>query len=138
MYATEFIKTDVEYRVWFCGDRTMFAKRFALKHNTVEEFNCRSQWGYSGITTHVPEKLHIDTLKAASVVDLDFGAADVLYQNGKYYFLELNSAPTIDTPMIANFYRKHMATLLKSKFPKMFTADTINELNMGDPKPVKA
>jgi predicted ATP-grasp superfamily ATP-dependent carboligase len=133
MYATEFIQTDVEYRIWFCGDKTMMAKRYALKSNQVQEFNCRSQWGYSGITTSVPQQLHKHTLKAASIVNLQFGAADVLYKDGKYYFLELNSAPTLDTPMIANFYRGHLATLLREKFPTMFDQATVNELRRADP-----
>lgn len=114
-YATEWIATPTEYRVWFCGDRTMYALR-SVRRAVTEEYPCRSLWGYT-FYDQIPIKLHRDTLKVASVLGLDFGAADVLFHNNEYYFLELNSAATIDKQRIEDFYKEGLSRLIRDKFP---------------------
>jgi glutathione synthase/RimK-type ligase-like ATP-grasp enzyme len=118
-YATEFLKTDEEYRVWFCGGATFYAKRVAL-HGEDEnnDYPCRSNWGYS-YRDDVPLSLHRDTLAAAQAIGLEFGAADVLKYNGRYYFLELNSAPSIDTHTLERFFKNNLTLLMQKKFPKL-------------------
>lgn len=116
-YATQFIQTDSEYRVWFCGDKTYRCKRVPMKCNTVGEHPCRSEWGYA-FAGHdkVPAQLHADVLKAAKAIGLECGAADVLLKDGKYYFLELNSAPSVDHSRVSNFYQENLPILIKQKY----------------------
>jgi hypothetical protein len=117
-YATEFIQTDTEYRVWFAGDRTIHGQRVNLdKKSKPEQYPCRSNWGYSySYDDVVPCDLHQQTLAAAAKIGLELGAADVLYKGGKYYFLELNSAPSVDTKRIKLFFQKNIPIVVKKKF----------------------
>lgn len=102
-YASEFVKTDKEYRVWFADGKTFAGQRVAL-HGESNKMPCRSNWGYS--YRDVPAKLHADTLLAAAEIGLTFGAADVLIKGSKYYFLELNSAPSVDAPSVCRFFKE--------------------------------
>ncbi len=115
-YATEWIDTEVEYRVWFCGDAMLWAQRTSVnKKRLSEEYKCRSLWPY----THkgrVPTKLKEDVLKAKNAIGLEVGAADILYKDKKYYFLENNSAPTIDSNKVMNFYKNNLVKMAKTKF----------------------
>ena len=46
MYATEWIKTNTELRIFFCGDQTMMARRVSENKNRLNaEFPCRSLQG---------------------------------------------------------------------------------------------
>ena len=114
-YATSWIPSRVEYRVWFCGDDTMCGVR-RIGSVCPDKYPCRSQWGYD-FKQSVPAKLHKDTLLAASTIGLEFGAADIMYLGDKFYFLELNSAPTIDKLVIEEFYKASMKKLIKKKYP---------------------
>lgn len=116
VYATQFIKTDKEFRTWFCGDQVIGAKRVPLKDIKVDKFPCRSAWGYK--FCNIPEKLKQQTLLAAKTIGLEVGAADILYHNKKYYFLELNSGVTVDTKTIREFYQTNLIKLIKKKFPE--------------------
>lgn len=118
-YGTRFIKTDTEYRVWFCGNRTMCGRRVKMKINEDQEFPCRSNWGYEFSTGIAPE-LHKQTLLAAKKIGLQSGAADLLFHKGKYYFLELNSAPSVDHRVVREFYQNAIEALVRRKFPEMF------------------
>lgn len=115
-YATEWISTPTEYRVWFAGDRTMYAKR-TVRRAVTEQYPCRSLWGYE-FYDRIPIKLHRDTLKVASVLGLDFGAADILLHGREHVFLELNSAPTIDKQRIEDFFKESLDRHIKFKFPE--------------------
>lgn len=117
-YATQFIKTENEFRVWFVGNQTFCAKRVALNDNDTKAYPCRSNWGYS-YCDYVPTILHEHTLNAAKVIGLECGAADVLFYKRKYYFLELNSAPTIDTNKLKTFFQNGINQLVKEKFPTL-------------------
>jgi hypothetical protein len=115
-YATEWLATPTELRVWFCGDKTMCGTRVKLPSQQLDKYPCRSLWGYK-FEKRVPISLHEDTMKAAKAIGLEFGAADVLLHKGKYYFIELNSAPTIDKQVIEDFYVKNMQLLISKKYP---------------------
>jgi hypothetical protein len=115
-YATEWIPSKTEYRVWFCGDDTMCGIR-SKRSPCTDKYPCRSMWGYT-FKKKVPVKLHKDTLEAAKAIGLECGAADVLEHNGKYYFLELNSAATIDKQVIEDFYKQSLVKLIKKKYPR--------------------
>lgn len=112
-YGTSWIETPEEYRVWFAWNKTLCAKRAQVVKDgdtyvrdpeaVTQEYPCRSSWGYI-FEEQVPVKLHEDTLKAARQIGLTTGAADILVKDGKFIFLELNSAPTVDDDLIKNFY----------------------------------
>lgn len=115
-YATQWIPSNTEYRVWFCGTDTMCGIR-SVRRPCTDKYPCRSMWGYT-FKSKVPAKLHQDTLAAAEAIGLDCGAADVLVYEGNYYFLELNSAATIDKQVIEDFYKKSLTNLIKKKYPR--------------------
>ena len=114
-YATGWLQSDTEFRVWFCGNSTMCGVRWKRSECT-DKYPCRSLWGYD-FKNKVPLALHTATLRAAGVIGLECGAADVLYLKGKYYFLELNSAVTIDKLVIEEFYRDRLKKLIRQKYP---------------------
>ena len=116
-YGTRFLKTDAEYRVWFCGDKTMCGRRVKMECNAEQEYPCRSNWGYEFCKSISPA-LHYQTLMAAKKIGLDVGAADVLFYKKKWYFLELNSAASVDHRVVREFYQKALEELIDDKFPK--------------------
>ena len=119
LYATSFIRTSKEVRVWFCGQYTLMARRVTSNPSKIRaKYKCRSSWAYR-FYDKVSDKLHDMTLAAAKKIGLECGAADVLYYQDKYYFLELNSAPTIDAKELISFYRDGIVKLAKQKFPDL-------------------
>ncbi len=118
-YASRYLdvtKEGGEYRVWFCGNRTMVGRRVKMECNETQEYPCRSNWGYSFLDG-ISKDLRNQTLLAARKIGLDLGAADVLYYKGKWYFLELNSAPSIDHRVVREFYQAAIPVLIAKKFP---------------------
>lgn len=113
-YGAKFIKTDAEYRVWFVGDKTMCGRRVKMKINEDQEYPCRSNWGYE-FCRGIAMDLHYQTLMAARKIGLDSGAADVLCSKGKWFFLELNSAPSVDHRVVREFYQAGLGELIKKK-----------------------
>ncbi|RTK99469.1 MAG: hypothetical protein EKK57_09435 [Proteobacteria bacterium] len=111
-YGSEFVKTEKEFRVWFAGNALLTARRIKMKCNETTEYPCRSEWGYA-YTENFPV-LSKETLKAKKAIGLDFGCADVLRHNNQYYFLELNSAPSIDHSVVEEFYRGEINKLIKT------------------------
>lgn len=113
-FGAQFIDTPTEYRFWFCGDRVMTGRRVPIlpEHNGP----CRSKWGYEFESTTAMQKRQ--TFAAAKAIGLDFGAADVLWSDRDdcYYFLELNSAPSLDTPTVLSFFTTGIKDLIKSRF----------------------
>lgn len=135
-YAVRYLKTDAEYRVWFCGNRTMCGRRVKMECNPTEEYPCRSKWGYE-FCDGIAKDLRNQTLLAAKKIGLEFGAADVLYFKGKWYFLELNSAPSVDHRIVREFYQSAMAELIEKKFPSKKEETTlvpVVEINSAEAK----
>jgi hypothetical protein len=121
-YATRFLKTDAEYRVWFCGDRTMCGRRVKLQVNPEQKYPCRSNWGYE-FCDGIALELHHQTLMAAKKIGLEAGAADVLYYKKKWHFLELNSAASVDHRQVREFYQAALEALIKKKEQETVEAD---------------
>jgi len=118
-YATRYLdvtKEGAEYRVWFCGNKTMAGKRHKMMCNEEQEFPCRSMWGYT-FCDGISRDLHNQTLLAAKKIGLDFGAADVLFHKGKWIFLELNTAASLDHRIVKEFFQTNLAALIEKKFP---------------------
>ena len=120
-YGRRFLKTDAEYRVWFCGNKTMCGRRVKMKVNEDQKYPCRSGWGYE-FCEGIALDLHHQTLMAAKKIGLDVGAADVLFYKKKWYFLELNSAASVDHRQIREFYQKALEELVKKKLQEQETA----------------
>ena len=117
-YATEYIRTNCEYRVWFCGRRTLRAQRARTPEQqrvAIPRFICRSKWGYNFLD-EVPTALHNQTLQAAKAIGLDCGAADVLLSNGRWYFLELNSGCSTDLGYLQRWFKEGINRLVNERF----------------------
>ena len=119
-YATQWIKTNKEFRVWYCknnGGQFLMARRVTYnKQRLKEKFKCRSKWCYS-FFKKTPKKLKEQVKLSFDKLGLEFGATDILYKNEKYYFLEINTSASIDSPEIENFYKENLVKLAKEKFP---------------------
>lgn len=119
-HGTEFISPSREYRVWFVRGNYLVAKRVPrLSEGQSAEDLCRSKWGYSFVSECFP-KLAEEMAKARTAIPLDFGAVDVLWkdgsggQPGKYYFLEFNSAPSLDHDRVKDFFKTHLQAILRT------------------------
>jgi len=120
-YAARYLdvtKEGAEYRVWFCGNKTMCGRRHKMECNAEEKYPCRSMWGYT-FMDGISRELHNATLLAAKKIGLEFGAADVLFYKGNWYFLELNSAASLDHRIVCEFFKTNMKLLIEKKFPKI-------------------
>ena len=115
-YATEWIETTKEYRVWFCGNRFLMAKRFTENKCKLQaKYPCRSSYQYK-FYKKVPEELKKEVLIGAKTLNLLFGAADILRKNKKYYFCEYNSAPSLDDNKLVTFYKEELLKLVTELF----------------------
>lgn len=119
-YATEFIKSDKEIRVWYCNGRTICARRVTKNQKRLnEKFKCRSLWSYQ-FWKKTPKKLHKQVLKAAKQLNFQYGAFDILIgKKGKYYFLENNTAPSLDHSKVIKFYQSGLKAIVKRKMKQI-------------------
>lgn len=115
-YATQYIPTNREIRVFVCGQRTLTCSR--IKPANVASDICRSLYGY-GRWCKTPANLHRMALKAAKALGLQIGAFDILAKGNKYYFLEFNTGPTIEGK-VRQFYQNGIPALAKKMYPKLF------------------
>ncbi len=121
-YATQFIDTDNEMRVWVCGDgnnyRVLTAKRVYIGESAEEaKSKCRSTWGYRFIRSI--SELSQMAIKAAQIMKIQAGAGDFLEKDGKFYLLEFNTAPSPDCPRIVRFFQRNLMSLIRDKFPNL-------------------
>lgn len=115
-YATEFIKSEREIRVWYCNGRTMCARRVTKNQKRLsEKFKCRSLWSYD-IWKKTPKGLHKQVLKAAKHLGFQYGAFDIIIgKNNKHYFLENNTAPSLDHSRVIKFYQRGLKSIINKK-----------------------
>jgi hypothetical protein len=117
-YATEWIKADYEIRVFFCGSKTMAAKRVTQNLKRLAEvYPCRSLWPYD-FKIKISRNLHRLVMKAKKALKLDVGAFDILVKDGEYYFLEANTAVTCDSRRITEFYQYGLNCLINRFYSK--------------------
>ncbi len=120
-FASEFIKTRREYRVWFVrnGNNIAVIGAIRVKHQKELPKICRSAWSYK--FCHVPKGLVRHVFLGAKALGLEFGASDTLAVNGKprYYTCEFNSCPTMDAKRIREFFLLNLGKLMKNKFKKV-------------------
>lgn len=136
-YATEFVNSDREVRVWYCGNRLLYARRVTKNKTRLQEkFKCRSLWGYEFIDK-IPKTLRKYVCKAIKFLGFYSGAFDILYYKGKYLFLENNTAPSLDHPIVIKFFKEGFAKIVDKKMsliskelkinPPLEIAYTINQ-----------
>lgn len=115
-YAMKYIETDKEYRVWYAFGTMIAAKRVPMRDTNQgeEEYPCRSKWGYAYKDLASLPVLKEQASRAFNRMDLDLGAADVLWDEGerKWYFLEINTAPSLDHEPVLNLF----STAIERKF----------------------
>lgn len=121
-YARKYINAKLEYRIFYAnvgkhGKFMMWKRVTDNKKLLKEKYKCRSQYGFEYIEK-IPNKLKIATKEAFDKSNLLFGAADVLYKGGKYYFLEKNTAPTISDTWTKSFFRDNLIKMCQKKFKK--------------------
>ena len=104
-FWVEWIPTRTEYRVWVFRDKVLAVyekqfkgdgeyKGYMRNHRFGFEFVSRNMEGISGM-----RELGKCSVAAVKCLDLDFGAVDVIRgKDGKFYVLEVNTAPNIDSP----------------------------------------
>ena len=119
-YATEFVRSDKEIRVWYCNGKTMCARRVTKNQKRLDEkFKCRSLWSYN-IWKKTPIRLHKQVLKAAKHLGFEYGAFDIIIgKNNKYYFLENNTAPSLDHSRIIKFYQRGLKSIINKKIKQI-------------------
>lgn len=120
-YATQWIQTEKEFRVWFVNNgqncNFLIARRFSQKpEENNKQFKCRSLWSYNFIKNGGFEVLKSKVKSISDLLGLEFGAVDVLSKDGTYYFLECNTAPSIDYPVLEEFFTKGIKGIINIKF----------------------
>jgi len=115
-YATEYIKTEKEIRVFVCGNKTLTCSREKAKK--ADSDICRSNYAYVRFRK-TPIRLHRMALRATKALNLEVGAFDVLVKNRKYYFLEFNTAVSVEK-QATEFYKKNIPVLIKKRFPAIY------------------
>lgn len=117
-YASKFISTPKEFRVWFSGRYMLAGKRdpITAQGQAITD-PCRSKWGYLFQESVFPV-LGAKTQLARQALGLDFGAADVLWseEDRTYYFLELNTAPSLDHRKVLDFFKLYIPRTAAEKY----------------------
>lgn len=102
-HATKFITPTREYRVWFANNKFLTARRIPRPSEGETDESCRSRWGYQA-TSNFDGAVAL-CRQALAVAPLHFGAFDLLWATDqhKWYILEVNSAPSLDSERVRNF-----------------------------------
>jgi hypothetical protein len=101
-FFTPWIPTQTEYRVWVFRNKalTIYEKVFKGE-GEYEGFMRNHRFGFRFDQRDElldNKELIKPAIAAVKAIDLDFGAVDVLFgKDGKYYVLEVNSMPHIDS-----------------------------------------
>jgi hypothetical protein len=101
-FYTPWIPTRTEYRVWVFRNKALAIYEKVFKgEGEYEGFMRNHRFGFrfdSRDELLDNKELTKPSIAAVKAIDLDFGAVDVLLgKDGKYYVLEVNSQPHIDS-----------------------------------------
>jgi hypothetical protein len=115
---TKFIPKTNEFRVHvFRGEVIDYIeKKKKLAANRTETFNkyissINCGWVFSRTDVRDIPEVRAIAIKAVNALGLDFGAVDIVYENGMPYVLEVNTAPGLSgTTLVkyANAFRRYM------------------------------
>jgi len=115
-YAADFIKCEKEIRAFYCNGKVMVVSRVTQNEQRLKEkYKCRSLWPYSKPWKKVSKILENQVLKAAKHLGFQYGAFDILCKNDKYIFLENNTAPSLDSNFVINFYKTGIDQIVNKK-----------------------
>jgi glutathione synthase/RimK-type ligase-like ATP-grasp enzyme len=98
---TQYFKKDKEFRIHvFQGQIIDYAekrKRLGQERSSASKFirTHTNGWVFCKDGVVVPESIKQACIKALQVLNMDFGALDVVSKDGKFVILEVNSAPGI-------------------------------------------
>lgn len=101
-FFSVWIPTDMEYRVWVLGDKAFATYKKVFKgEGEYEGFMRNRRFGFSfqkRDDLRGNHQIEGPCIKAVKALGMDWGAVDILKgKDGKYYMLEVNSMPNIDT-----------------------------------------
>lgn len=107
-FWTALIPKRREFRVWGFRrtcigvyEKTLhYPRKLGRRGRSREVWNWRNGYGYGFVhPDQCPKELRELGAMAVDAVGLDFGAADIIQgQDGRYYVLEVNSAPGVEGP----------------------------------------
>ena len=119
-YCKEFVNTNREYRLLYNssngGEFLLWRRVTENKKQLKEKYKIRSRWGYEYIDK-IPKSLKQDAIKGFKAIGLEFGAADIVCKDNKYYWLEINGAMSITDKYLKSFFRQGIKNLIKEKYP---------------------
>lgn len=119
-YFQEFIDKDNEYRVHIAhGGVLAVQKKIHVEPEDEDNFKLSVIWNYnSGYIfepmrwSEIPTGICPIAVQAIELFNLDFGAVDVIEKDGKFYILEINTAPRVEG-YIALKYAQYIEWLYK-------------------------
>ena len=123
-YAVELIRDVKEYRVWRAGNLLKMAERYTPyperwgKDGRIfneRDFPCRSNHPYVQ-KSFIPDVLKEQVMKASDLLGLECCACDILKRGNEYYFLEINSCPSVDVGSLALFFKEGILDYIERKF----------------------
>jgi len=122
--AQEFIPTDYDWRVGILDDEPLFVCKYYMARNHwqimdwTKKGSSREGKTETFAVEDAPPKLIDLALKAARIIGNGLYGVDVKEINGKFYIIEVNDNPNIDSGiedkiLKLDLYRKIMATIVK-------------------------
>lgn len=96
LYISEYIAKDKEYRVFVANGRAMImAEKVPVDRNAIT-WGCveDGELEYIAWSNWLPEVAQC-AIESFNLSKLDFAAIDVMWKDGKAYFLEANTAPEV-------------------------------------------
>jgi glutathione synthase/RimK-type ligase-like ATP-grasp enzyme len=121
--AQEFIPTDYDWRVGVLDDEPIFVCKYFMARNHWQIMDWTKKVRKEGKTETIavedaPPKLIDIALRAAKAVGNGLYGVDVKEINNKFYIIEVNDNPNIDSGiedkvLKLDLYRKIMATIVK-------------------------
>jgi hypothetical protein len=102
-FFSVFIPTQTEYRVWVLHNHVFGIYEKVFKgEGEYEGFMRNHRFGFKfekRDNLRGMKEIEVPCAKAVKALDMEFGAVDVLLgKDGKFYVLEVNSMPHIDSP----------------------------------------
>lgn len=113
-YISEYIKKDKEFRVFIAQGRPFIVVEKNPADKNAVTWGCVEEGTFEYIAW---EDWDVEVVKCAvesfNLSGLDFAAIDIIYKDGKAYFLEANTAPEI-----LGYYGQCFAKVFKYMFEK--------------------
>jgi glutathione synthase/RimK-type ligase-like ATP-grasp enzyme len=107
----KYIPKKDEYRVHVLGGKVLDIRRKALRADFSKDManwkirNHKNGFIFAKENINAPKEVYQNAVKAISLLGLDFGAVDVIWNNfrNKAYVLEINTAPGLEGSTVDNY-----------------------------------